>query len=356
MLAYAQQGAFHVEYRYRPGPLCRWLIPRSFRMVGHGRGCYVALSGSREAGQDVMRCGLLVLCIAFQPFLASNPASAQDIPLTSCDTYAASPFDPQRQTTGVTAVNPALAISACSSALTTYPASPRLSFQLGRAYYAARNFREAAALFLRAAEEGYAAAETALGDAFQYGTGVSQSYSDAMHWYSKAARQGFAIAQNSLGALYEQGLGSPRDIIVAIDWYRKAAKQGDSSAQANLTRLGANAFANTKLESPSAPPAPASKPPPSPVRPSVVNLESPDGSADSQASAQTAYMRPAFLSEHFNGFTVKQWLRWFLVIWLSLSFILLFPALTRKIPILYKRMNFLLSSIVFIPPVMWALL
>src|SRR5690242_14506190 len=151
------------------------------------------------------RCGLLLLCIAFQPFLTADPGSAQDIPLTSCDTYAASPFDPQRQTTGVAAVNPALAIPACSSALTTYPASPRLNFQLGRAYHAAKNFREAAAFFLRAAEEGYAAAETALGDAFQYGTGVSQSYPDAIDWYSKAARQGFAIAQNNLAAMYEQG-------------------------------------------------------------------------------------------------------------------------------------------------------
>src|SRR4029079_1964148 len=302
------------------------------------------------------RLPISIFFIACQIFGSANSALAQDAPLTPCDTCAASPFDPQRQATGVSIVNPALAIPACDSAIQMHPTSPRLNFQLGRAYFAAKNFHESLPFFVRAAEQGYAAAETALGDAFQSGTGVSQSYIDAIYWYSKAAKQGFAIAQNSLGVMYEQGLGSAREIIVALDWYRKAAKQGDSAAQANLTRLGSNAFANTKLESTSAPLAPASKPPPSPVRPSVVNLESPDGSADSQASVQTAYMRPGFLSEHFNGFTVKQWLRWFLVIWLSLSFILLFPALTRKIPILYKRMNFILSSIVFIPPVMWALL
>jgi TPR repeat protein len=239
-----------------------------------------------------------------------------------------------------------------------YPTSPRLKFQLGRAYHAARNFREAAAFFLRAAEEGYAAAETALGDAFQHGTGVSQSYSDAIHWYGKAARQGFAIGQNSLAAMYEQGLGSPPDIIVAVDWYRKAAKQGDSAAQANLARLGANAFASTKSEPASAPPARSTaKPLPSPVRPSVVNLESADGNADAQPRVQTAYTIPAFLSDPFSGsFTVKEWLRCLLAIWLALSFILLFPALTRKIPILYRRVSFLLSSIVFIPPIIWALL
>ena len=88
-----------------------------------------------------------------------------------------------------------------------YPTSPRLNFQLGRAYFAAKNFRESVAFLLRAAEQGYAAAETALGDAFQSGTGVSQSYTDAIYWYSKAAKRGFAIAQNSLGVVYEQGLG-----------------------------------------------------------------------------------------------------------------------------------------------------
>ena len=118
-----------------------------------------------------------------------------------------------------------------------HPTSPRLNFQLGRAYCAAKNFHESLPFFVRAAEQGYAAAETALGDAFQSGTGVSQSYSDAIEWYTKAAKQGFAIAQNSLGVMYEQGLGSAREIIVALDWYRKAAKQGDSAAQANLTRL-----------------------------------------------------------------------------------------------------------------------
>jgi TPR repeat protein len=299
-------------------------------------------------------------CIACQIFWSANPALAQDAPLTPCDTYAASPFDPQRQTTGVRLVNTGLAIPACHSAIQTYPTSPRLNFQLGRAYFAAKNFREGSAFFLRAAEQGYAAAETALGDAFQSGTGVSRSYTDAIEWYTKAAKQGFAIAQNSLGAMYEQGLGSARDIIVALDWYQKAAKQGDSAAQANLTRLGSNAFANTKLEPPSpstSTPKPSTKTPPSPMRTIIANLESADGNADAQAGARTAATRPTLFSEYYGEFsTVKEWLRWFLVAWLLSSFILLFLALTKKVTILYKRVSFFLSSIVFIPPVIVALL
>ena len=104
----------------------------------------------------------LISFIACQMCWWANPAAAQDAPLTPCDTYATSPFDPQRQTTGVRVVNTGLAIPACHSAIQTYPTSARLNFQLGRAYFAAKNFREGSAFFLRAAEQGYAAAETAL--------------------------------------------------------------------------------------------------------------------------------------------------------------------------------------------------
>jgi tetratricopeptide (TPR) repeat protein len=305
-----------------------------------------------------MRLYRLLVSISFVAcpiFWSTHTASAQDAPLTSCDTYAASPFDPQKQTTGVTVVNPALAIPACSSAVQTYPTSPRLNFQLGRAYYAAKNVREASAFFLRAAEQGYAAAETALGDSFQYGTGVSQSYADAIDWYSKAAKQRFAVAQNSLAAMYEQGLGGPRDIIAAVAWYRKAAEQGDSAAQANLARLGTNAFANTKLEPPSLPNT--TKPLSSAVRTIIATSESADGNADAQPKVRTAATTPTWFSEHYTEFsTVKHWLGWCLAIWLSSSFILLFLALTRKSAILYSHVNFFLSSIVFIPPVILALL
>jgi hypothetical protein len=72
--------------------------------------------------------------IACQMSWSANPAVAQDAPLTPCDTYAASPFDPQRQTTGISVVNAALALPACHSALQTYPTSARLNFQLGLAH------------------------------------------------------------------------------------------------------------------------------------------------------------------------------------------------------------------------------
>jgi hypothetical protein len=49
----------------------------------------------------------------------------------------------------------------------------------------------------------------------------------------KAAEQGDAGAQKALGEMYLKGLGFPKNSREAVKWYRKAALQGDAKAQAN---------------------------------------------------------------------------------------------------------------------------
>jgi uncharacterized protein len=67
-------------------------------------------------------------------------------------------------------------------------------------------------MFVLAAEQGYAAAQTNLGVYYQNGEGVPQSYyEDAVLWYRKAAKQGHAAAQNNLAVCYVYGQGVPRD-------------------------------------------------------------------------------------------------------------------------------------------------
>jgi hypothetical protein len=80
----------------------------------------------------------------------SAAAFAQDAPATKCDTYAASDQDRYRKAQGVPVekVEPALAIPACETAVRQYPNSGRLAYQLGRSYYAAKNF-QAAARYIR---------------------------------------------------------------------------------------------------------------------------------------------------------------------------------------------------------------
>jgi TPR repeat protein len=135
-------------------------------------------------------------------------ANAQDAAVTACDTHAASSLDPQRKAAGIPdeKINPALAIPACVSALRSFPNSPRLKYQLGRAYRSANNFREAIAWFRQAARSGYAPAEAVLGYMSQFGEGIPQNYRDAISWYTNAANHDFAPAQNNLGMIYENGL------------------------------------------------------------------------------------------------------------------------------------------------------
>jgi uncharacterized protein len=84
---------------------------------------------------------------------------------------------------------------------------------------------------IKAAEQGDAKSQLALGSDYYYGKGVFQDYAEAMKWYRKAADQGEAKAQYNLGDMYAKGTGVVRDYAEAVKWYRKAADQGNVKAQ-----------------------------------------------------------------------------------------------------------------------------
>jgi hypothetical protein len=48
-----------------------------------------------------------------------------------------------------------------------------------------------------------------------------------MKWYRKAADQGYAPAQSLLGFIYVDGRGVPRDFDIAYMWFDLAAARGD---------------------------------------------------------------------------------------------------------------------------------
>lgn len=69
------------------------------------------------------------------------------------------------------------------------------------------------------------------------GEGVRQNLNESAAWFLKAANQGEAVAQSALGYMYVTGEGVLQDFKEAAGWYRKAAEQGDSSAQHNLAHM-----------------------------------------------------------------------------------------------------------------------
>jgi TPR repeat protein len=69
--------------------------------------------------------------------------------------------------------------------------------------------------------------------------GVAQDYAEAVRLYILAAEQGHALAQSNLGYMFENGQGVARDRTEAIRWFRLADAQRHVGATAALQRLGA---------------------------------------------------------------------------------------------------------------------
>lgn len=90
----------------------------------------------------------------------------------------------------------------------------------------------AAAWYLRAADQGYAAAQFNLGVMYEQGLGVPIDEGEASKWYRRAAEQGYYDAQYNLAHLYASGRGVERDLVMAYVWFGLAA-EGDDDAEAN---------------------------------------------------------------------------------------------------------------------------
>ena len=84
------------------------------------------------------------------------------------------------------------------------------------------------------AEQGDAAAQGRLADAYYNGRGVEQDYGEAARRARLAAEQGDARGQSVLGAAYYNGRGVEQDYGEALRWTRLAAEQGDARGQSLL--------------------------------------------------------------------------------------------------------------------------
>jgi TPR repeat protein len=90
---------------------------------------------------------------------------------------------------------------------------------------------EAAALFRKAAIQGFAAGQVNLGLMLEHGQGVIRDEAEAARWYRRAALEGFAEGQHNLARVYAAGKGLPLDIGQAVFWYAKAVNQNFAPSQ-----------------------------------------------------------------------------------------------------------------------------
>ncbi len=188
-------------------------------------------------GRTAAAVAVFVLCCPCQSWSQDSTAS----PIATCDQAAASPLD-QNRPGGVEGVAPDkivpnIAIPACAAAAKDAPNDARIAFQLGRAYFAAKDYESARAQYTKADELGYALATNNLAVMYLDGLGVPRDKKLALQFFEKAANGGVATAMVALADQYTKAEASERDYPKARGWYEKAAALGNSTAMFSLGLL-----------------------------------------------------------------------------------------------------------------------
>jgi TPR repeat protein/ABC-type uncharacterized transport system substrate-binding protein len=184
---------------------------------------------------------LLILVLVWPAFAQNQDKTAALV--SACDRAAASPTDNDRprDLVGVPSdrLDSQIAIGVCETAVATEPNNPRIMFQLGRAYAAAKAYESARVYFSKASDLGYAAARASLGSFYAMGRGgLARNDNEALRLSRLAAEQGDAGGYNNLGFFYATGRGGlPNDDGEAARYYKLAADNGDSWGQYNLGRF-----------------------------------------------------------------------------------------------------------------------
>ena len=91
-----------------------------------------------------------------------------------------------------------------------------------------KDYAQAAAFYRLAAAQGLDAAQCYLGQMYQDGQGVAQSFSKALRWFKLAAAQGHSHAMRNVAACYDDA---------SRHWYERAQAAGDPEAEEVLERL-----------------------------------------------------------------------------------------------------------------------
>jgi TPR repeat protein len=180
--------------------------------------------------------GLVLLCCPCPSWSQDGTAALIDI----CDQAAAAPLD-QSRPTGVPGlllekIDSKVAIPACDVAAKAAPNDPRVAFQLGRAYLAAKDYESARVHFKFAADQGDAGGQNGLGVLYQGGrSGLAKDDQEAARLFKLAADQGNANGQVNLGFFYATGRGGlAKDDREAARHYKLAADQGNAGGQVYL--------------------------------------------------------------------------------------------------------------------------
>ena len=121
-----------------------------------------------------------------------------------------------------------------------FVAQTALGWMYAEGHGVTQDLAHAVALFQRVQIKG-TPSDSTFWTMYLKGQGLPQDFVQASNCFGKAADQGDARAQTALGWMYADGQeGMPQHSAQAGHWFGKAAEQGDAYAQANLSWLYAN--------------------------------------------------------------------------------------------------------------------
>ena len=108
---------------------------------------------------------------------------------------------------------------------------------VGVSAFAREDYRRSAAIFVRRAERGEAAAQTFLGYMYSTGRGAPQNNAVAVFWLRRGAEQGFPTAQFLLGLMVDKGHGVKQDFLEAEVWLNLATARASRADRDYWTRI-----------------------------------------------------------------------------------------------------------------------
>ena len=100
-----------------------------------------------------------------------------------------------------------------------------------------KSFKNAADVLLKAAKEGNADAQYAMGELYREGRGVKKDEILATIYFGQAARQGHDTAQLEYGLRLLNGIGIGKNENDAARWFKINARRGNVIAQNRLAHL-----------------------------------------------------------------------------------------------------------------------
>lgn len=166
-----------------------------------------------------------------------NPVGPADI----CRELATHPRDAHGQYAGASMSdlqrNVVAALSACQSAVDSYPNQPQFRALLARATFAAGRLPDAIALYKKAADEGDLRAMVSLGVLQETQQTENTDPGDAIALYQKAANGGSIDGTTNLAVALYQGRLVQQNVPLALSLFAQASEAGSAEATFNLGQL-----------------------------------------------------------------------------------------------------------------------